>query len=129
MGRFITIVKRNRIPRQACLGLIEAGNFYAYQTVLDRIPRQACLGLIEARPPFVHYTFIIRVFRGKLASASLKPYFARGRRRAGGVGRIPRQACLGLIEAGLSDSAATRDHAVFRGKLASASLKHPTRLY
>ena len=61
------------------------------------------------------------VFRGKLASASLKPlstpvcdqYYRR----------IPRQACLGLIEAGSAQCQTRIRDLVFRGKLASASLK------
>ena len=89
-----------RIPRQACLGLIEAGPRRQHRQDGPRtgIPRQACLGLIEA----TYARFGLRawrVFRGKLASASLKPrhhVVERHRHRVG----IPRQACLGLIEAG-----------------------------
>ena len=40
----------------------------------------------------------MRVFRGKLASASLKPS-VYGFSFVWAVNRIPRQACLGLIEA------------------------------
>ena len=47
----------------------------------------------------------VAVFRGKLASASLKLRWAHAR-SAALIGRIPRQACLGLIEA--LGSAATR---------------------
>ena len=61
------------------------------------IPRQACLGLIEARRADDGAHRRVERFRGKLASASLKrlvpasllPHDAQ----------IPRQACLGLIEA------------------------------
>ena len=61
------------------------------------------------------------VFRGKLASASLKLVVVKiidERFR-----RIPRQACLGLIEADGWMHDGTLQRLVFRGKLASASLK------
>ena len=62
-----------------------------------------------------------RVFRGKLASASLKRYRPplASVRPLG----IPRQACLGLIEASLDVAKRPAMTGVFRGKLASASLK------
>ena len=61
------------------------------------IPRQACLGLIEGE-------------RGAADAGSLPT-------------RIPRQACLGLIEGRRRCRRPRRCRWVFRGKLASASLK------
>ena len=61
------------------------------------IPRQACLGLIEALFLVAVTVALFNAFRGKLASASLKRVnlFAH----IGTASGIPRQACLGLIEA------------------------------
>ena len=42
------------------------------------IPRQACLGLIEATRGLIDSSWRRRRFRGKLASASLKPGDRRG---------------------------------------------------
>ena len=94
---------------------------------VERIPRQACLGLIEARGVPQTLPFRPVVFRGKLASASLKHHLLRV--QAGRLLRgIPRQACLGLIEAGRWGArAGTKFFRVFRGKLASASLKRRWR--
>ena len=61
------------IPRQACLGLIEGGTVKRnLERIFWRIPRQACLGLIEGGGSGGHARISWRVFRGKLASASLK---------------------------------------------------------
>ena len=90
------------------------------------IPRQACLGLIEAMAYAGHAYDLVDGFRGKLASASLKQtltFDSSSRNLA-----IPRQACLGLIEAldtFLNICPAPIDR--FRGKLASASLKRGDR--
>ena len=90
------------IPRQACLGLIEAfsPSVPPWLSIDASIPRQACLGLIEA-------------------SAARIPLRPRGN-------CIPRQACLGLIEASSAAAWSTPRVPVFRGKLASASLKPAT---
>ena len=108
-----------KIPRQACLGLIEAEKGLPYHATVAEIPRQACLGLIEAMTASVSGSSgkafrgklasaslkledwldqddLWEVFRGKLASASLK---LLGFLAVGVPRRIPRQACLGLIEA------------------------------
>ena len=86
------------IPRQACLGLIEASSsVFGGFIGLACIPRQACLGLIEAETlEFFLFRNTI-VFRGKLASASLKHGKCEFYCVADNC--IPRQACLGLIEA------------------------------
>ena len=62
------------------------------------------------------------VFRGKLASASLKPCSIDCAPDL--IACIPRQACLGLIEARITARTDCNVTTVFRGKLASASLKH-----
>ena len=62
-------------------------------------------------------------FRGKLASASLK--LIGGRFAPCGGKEIPRQACLGLIEAFPTRYSTVDTVLRFRGKLASASLKRP----
>ena len=64
-------------------------------------------------------------FRGKLASASLKPRLLLGHHVMHEGHGIPRQACLGLIEAPLRSFPLRSSPLGFRGKLASASLKQP----
>ena len=89
-----------------------------------RIPRQACLGLIEAPSSFMKSVkLFFLVFRGKLASASLKLCDCKTTPSCSAPG-IPRQACLGLIEASSLSFPSRTMPTVFRGKLASASLKH-----
>ena len=90
---------------------------------VERIPRQACLGLIEARGVPQTLPFRPVVFRGKLASASLKLCDCKTTPSCSAPG-IPRQACLGLIEASSLSFPSRTMPTVFRGKLASASLKH-----
>ena len=100
-SRVDRFVQGRRIPRQACLGLIEAAPKNSCKSADSGIPRQACLGLIEARSSW--------------------------RSRLSPCGRIPRQACLGLIEALVFAQLPIWPCQVFRGKLASASLKRNRR--
>ena len=86
---------------------------------LSSIPRQACLGLIEAHIHVVHAFSRLFVFRGKLASASLKPRLPPHTDAPNLIG-IPRQACLGLIEARIGTL-----NAVTRLVYSEASLPRP----
>ena len=83
-------------PRQYCLGLIEAWTQLAKERGRSPFPRQYCLGLIEAYSEIINASESGVVFRGNIASASLKrlPLFAQQPDV-----QFPRQYCLGLIEA------------------------------